>query len=179
MFTFMASSRISGAMYLWGTQGQFAGAAPTKGCAATCQSPVSPRGAGSSALPSPGIQGDQDERHTMGQRAPFHSRDCNLVTQRQGGTGDTAGGEAVRSHPTSHELPHPPPGAHAGVLGNVDGVQHRVVLHRQPQVGDGAGLVPLHQDVLGFQIPVCDRRLPCSQQEKPPPILITTVCILI
>lgn len=101
MFTFMASSRISGAMYLWGTQGQFAGAAPTKGCPATCQSPVSPRGAGSSALPSPGIQGDQDERHTMGQRAPFHSRDCNLVTQRQGGTGDTAGGEAVRSHPTS------------------------------------------------------------------------------
>lgn len=61
------------------------------------------------------------------------------------------------------QLPHPPPGAHPGVLGNVDGVQHRVVLHRQAQVGDGTGLVPLHQDVLGFQVSVRDRWLPCSQ----------------
>lgn len=71
--------------------------------------------------------------------------------------------------------PHPPPGAHPGVLGDVDGVQHRVVLHRQAQVRDGAALVPLHQDVFGFQVAVRNRWLACSQKENTPSILITAV----
>lgn len=72
--------------------------------------------------------------------------------------------EPSPGHQAGLQLPDPPPGAHAGVLGDVDGVEHRVVLHGQPQVGDGTGLIPLHQDVLGFQVPVSDRRLPCERE---------------
>lgn len=57
-----------------------------------------------------------------------------------------------------------PPRPHPWVLRDVDGVEHGVVLHSQPQVCDGTALVPLHQDVLGFQVSVCDRWLACSQQ---------------
>lgn len=189
MFVFIASSRISGAMYLWGTQGHFAGAKATAVLPRARGSPVTPHGAGSCALPSPEHRGDRGDWHTMphvGQRAPSHSRVCNLLPPHGAaaipawcqGRGDMAdGGRAARGHPRA-AVPDPPPGAHAGVLGDVDGVQHRVVLHRQAQVSDGTGLVPLHQDVLGFQIPVSDRWLPCSQQEKPPPVLVTTVWIL-
>lgn len=74
--------------------------------------------------------------------------------------------------------PHPPPGAHPGVLGNVDGVEHRVVLHRQAQVRDGAAFVPLHQDVFRFQISVRDRWLACVQEGKALSILVTAVWIL-
>lgn len=34
--------------------------------------------------------------------------------------------------------------------------------HSQAQVGDGAGAVLLHQDVLGLQIPVSDAGLSCA-----------------
>ena len=52
------------------------------------------------------------------------------------------------------------------------------MLHRQAQVRDGAALVPLHQDVLRFQISVRNCWLACSQREKVPSNSITTVWIL-
>lgn len=48
----------------------------------------------------------------------------------------------------------------------------------QAQVGDGAGAVLLHQDVLGLQVPVSDAGLSCANrrrfQESGAPIIDST-----
>ena len=49
-----------------------------------------------------------------------------------------------------------PFGSHSVVWSDVDGVGGRVVADGQPQVGDAARPVLLHQDVLGLQVSVRD-----------------------
>lgn len=47
-----------------------------------------------------------------------------------------------------------PLGTHFVVVGQVDCVDVRVVLHAEAEVGDSAREVLLHQNVFGFQIPM-------------------------
>lgn len=53
-----------------------------------------------------------------------------------------------------------PFGSYSVVGGDVDGVSGGVVAHGQAQVSDAARPTLLHQDVLRFQVPVGDGRLP-------------------
>lgn len=59
-----------------------------------------------------------------------------------------------------------PLGPHSVVGRNVDGIGGRVVAYGQTQVGDAAGAVLLHQDVLRLQVSVGDSRFPWRRGQK-------------